>query len=60
MRQYIVLYMAFMAGHPSSGLWTTLSNGLNVSLPLEAGTVGDRMVIVDTTGNRVKFACVNW
>ena len=37
-----------------------LVSGLNVSLPLEQGQVGDRMVIVDSTGARVKLACVNW
>merc|ERR1719495_725079 len=32
----------------------------NITFPLSAGTVGDRMVTVDANGNRVKLVCVNW
>ena len=32
----------------------------NISFPLQAGRVGDRMVVQDATGARVKLACVNW
>ena len=31
-----------------------------IKFPLEAGTDGDRMVIKDSNGDRVKLACVNW
>ena len=29
-------------------------------LPLSTGTVGDKVVVVDADGARVKLACVNW
>jgi len=32
----------------------------NITFPLSAGTVGNRMVTADANGNRVKMACVNW
>ncbi len=31
-----------------------------IKFPLEAGEDGDRMVIQDSNGDRVKLACVNW
>ena len=35
-----------------------LSSG--VRFPLRAGQVGNRMVTVDSEGERLKLACVNW
>merc|ERR1719192_3003201 len=32
----------------------------DVAFPLNAGQVGRRMVTVDSSGERVKLACVNW
>ena len=31
-----------------------------IQLPLRSAVVGDRMAVVDATGERVKLACVNW
>ncbi|XP_023338666.1 uncharacterized protein LOC111709274 [Eurytemora carolleeae] len=32
----------------------------SINFPLESGRIGNRMVVMDSTGARVKLACVNW
>ena len=43
-----------------ASLLTLLVLSTEVRFPLRAGQVGNRMVTVDTEGERVKLACVNW
>ena len=43
-----------------SSLVTMLSLSTEIRFPLRAGQVGTRMVTVDSEGERVKLACVNW
>jgi len=51
------LHISFLALAALSGL---AAAAREVVFPLRAGQVGDRMVTVDSTGNRVKLACTNW
>ena len=43
-----------------ASLLTLLVLSTEVRFPLRAGQVGTRMVTVDSEGQRVKLACVNW
>ena len=41
-------------------LLAVLALSSEVRFPLRAGQVGNRMVTVDSEGERLKLACVNW